>query len=106
MPQWIMPLVIIMHECSPGELLASAAFMRHDDPMGLRHFQRVGMMHQCSTGKLLAGAALAHHDDKCHLLVTCQSGMCRQNHPHVEVRLTLTAHLYKKVQHCWTFMTM
>ena len=32
-----------------------------------------------------------------------RSGMCRQNHPDVKVRLTLTA---KSVQHCLTFMPM
>ena len=35
-----------MHECSPGEKLASAAFKHHNNPTGLIHFQRVSMMYQ------------------------------------------------------------
>ena len=59
-----MPLVVMMHESSSGEQLASAAFKHHTDPTGLRHYQRVGMLHRCSAGELLARAVLVHHDDK------------------------------------------
>ena len=51
MHKCIMPLVVMMHECSPGQsLVSAAAFKHHADPTGLTHSRRVGMMHQYSTG--------------------------------------------------------
>ena len=46
-----MPLVVMMHESSPGEELAVAAFKHHADPTGLIHSQRVGMMDEWSPGE-------------------------------------------------------
>ena len=59
-----MPLFVVMHDCSPGELLTSAAFKHCYDATGLIHL-RVGMMHQCSTASLLTKAAFMQHDGKC-----------------------------------------
>ena len=57
-------LVVMMHECNPGELFASSAFKHHADPTELIHSRRVGMMRECSHGELPTRATFMHHTDK------------------------------------------
>ena len=58
--------IVMMHQCSPGEYLASAALMHHAEPSGVSRPSRVGMMLECNTGKSLTRAAFMHHDDQGH----------------------------------------
>ena len=56
-----MPFIVMMHECSSGECLASAAFTHHVDPSGVYQPCRVVIkMHECSPGELCARAAFMH----------------------------------------------
>ena len=57
----------MMHQCSPGELLAGIALVvHHDDSSGAFQPRRVGMMLECSTGELLTRAAFMHYGDQEH----------------------------------------
>ena len=60
-----MVVMIGLHECSPQELLFSAALnlKHHADHTVLIH-SWVGMIYLRSTGELLARATFMHHDDK------------------------------------------
>ena len=49
-----------------ASLLARAAFVHHDDSLGVYQPHRVGMVVECRTGDLHARAAFKHHDDKGH----------------------------------------
>ena len=58
-----MALVVMMHDCSPGEKLTRAAFMDHVGPLAEYQPHMVGMMFEYSTSKLLVRATFMHHYD-------------------------------------------
>ena len=59
-----MSVVVMMHECSRSESIASTASMHHAKSLGGHQHHRVGMMVGCSTGESLTKAASMHHDHK------------------------------------------
>ena len=53
--------VVMMHQCSPGELLTSAALVHHADSLGVSQPHRV------------SSAAFMHHDDQRYDALRCHA---------------------------------